>query len=775
MAILGSAVYKLIADAAGLKKGLRDAERATKTAADKGERQTGRMRAAFGKVGASVKNAAGQVPFLGGALTQLATPVGAITLAVGGLAAVLGGSVKKIINVERELRPMIERSRIGAEALQVLAEAAERAGSEDGLEGVVDTSQELQLQLGELALTGAGRAKEALAALGLEAQRLQEMKPEEAWRLVVQEIQKIPNVADRAIAAEEIFGGTSEKLAGIVNMTNAEFQALIASVEGTADILSEDALRSAQEFDQEWRKITGTFGQVRTAIGTAVLPYITQFIDKINQMVADIRTAREQIANGWDVIKKKTVDALNATIDGYNKTIGKLPGVAKLDMIEIAESTDTATDSLEGMAETTEKTAERTSQGFQEISKEAQSSAKEIEQTRQEHVTRVNDIEQAAADERNRIRSEEFRKNHAAMVQAQEEAIKLQKAAAKSILDAELAALEARTEAAKMAHAERLELIEAEAERFAEARQREMDLEDARTQHQITKIKEVAAQRQQAHDEAQKQREEEQKAFEELFRSYETWQERDNETLTIIRRNGVDFGDVLDRMAKESGVSRASMIQDLTALGIKYGDFAALIAHYGETVIGGFAASLIAMKNAANDTAATLAGMQSGGGGTGVGDATRVEAAGSAVVESYEGPISALIQQIMRNNERAETLPPFSPEWRAIQEENRRIQAEIDALKRQRDEERRAAERRAGRGAGPSGPVTMDRGGIVTGPTIAALAMNGRPEAVIPLDRAGGGFGGPQIVFQGPVYGLDEFNDRVRDAIDIFTRRGGTF
>ena len=34
---------------------------------------------------------------------------------------------------------MIERSRIGAESLQILAEAAKRAGSEDGLEGITDS------------------------------------------------------------------------------------------------------------------------------------------------------------------------------------------------------------------------------------------------------------------------------------------------------------------------------------------------------------------------------------------------------------------------------------------------------------------------------------------------------------------------------------------------------------------------------------------------------------------------------------------------------------
>jgi len=48
-----------------------------------------------------------------------------------------------------------------------------------------------------------------------------------------------------------------------------------------------------------------------------------------------------------------------------------------------------------------------------------------------------------------------------------------------------------------------------------------------------------------------------------------------------------------------------------------------------------------------------------------------------------------------------------------------------------------------GGGTGGQGGVhVLDRGGIVTGPRLAALAMDGRPEAVIPLDRLGrGGIG----------------------------------
>ena len=164
-------------------------------------------------------------------------------------------TINDLVEIEAELKPAIDRSRIAAEALQLLGEAARRAGSADGLEAIVDSSQELQLQLGEIALTGTARAVPALESLGLVAAELQAMEPEAAFRAILEAIQEIPNVADRAIAAEEIFGGTSEHLAGIINLTTAEFAALEAEVQKTTDIWSGEALDSAREFDQEMRNL----------------------------------------------------------------------------------------------------------------------------------------------------------------------------------------------------------------------------------------------------------------------------------------------------------------------------------------------------------------------------------------------------------------------------------------------------------------------------------------------------------------------------------------
>ena len=65
---------------------------------------------------------------------------------------------------------------------------------------------------------------------------------------------------------------------------------------------------------------------------------------------------------------------------------------------------------------------------------------------------------------------------------------------------------------------------------------------------------------------------------------------------------------------------------------------------------------------------------------------------------------------------------------------------------------------------------TLAAGGIVTSPT--PMLGEAGPEAVVPLGRGGMG-GGITINIMGPTYGMDDFEDKVAEAIRDGARRGG--
>ncbi len=66
----------------------------------------------------------------------------------------------------------------------------------------------------------------------------------------------------------------------------------------------------------------------------------------------------------------------------------------------------------------------------------------------------------------------------------------------------------------------------------------------------------------------------------------------------------------------------------------------------------------------------------------------------------------------------------------------------------------------------------LAKGGIVKSPTLAMIGEQGA-EAVIPLNKAGGMGGNININITGDVYGFDDFEDRVAEAVRDGARRGG--
>ncbi len=68
---------------------------------------------------------------------------------------------------------------------------------------------------------------------------------------------------------------------------------------------------------------------------------------------------------------------------------------------------------------------------------------------------------------------------------------------------------------------------------------------------------------------------------------------------------------------------------------------------------------------------------------------------------------------------------------------------------------------------------TLDVGAIIDSPTLAMLAANNRPEAVIPLSKLEGMVGnGTTIIVEGPIYGFDDFAAKVQEATLLGARRG---
>ena len=179
----------------------------------------------------------------------------------------------------------------------MLAESAKRAGSEDGLEGVTDGSQELQLRLAELVQDGTGPAGAAFGKLGLSSEDLIDKSPEEAFLATVTALQGVTSAADKKFLADELMGGSSEKLSGILNLTSEEFAALTENVRENADIVSNEGLESGRQFNGLMTEMKDVMGKAMTTIGEEFLPIILDLVDAFRDIYPEIKPLVDMIGN----------------------------------------------------------------------------------------------------------------------------------------------------------------------------------------------------------------------------------------------------------------------------------------------------------------------------------------------------------------------------------------------------------------------------------------------------------------------------------------------
>ena len=328
------------------------------------------------------------------------------------MVAGIGAAVGKVSTLEKELRPMIQRSNLSAESLQVLSKAANVLGSEDGLDGVTDSAQELQLRLAEASQDASGPAVAAFEKLGLSSADLIAASPEDSFLQVITALQGVSNASDKKFLADELLGGSSEKLSGVINASSEEFQGLTASIKENGDIVSNEGIANANAFNLALGKLGGGFGKIATQVGTAFIPLLTEIIEGITELWTEIegpvltvlgiftdilggvlRNAFKIIAGAinivagiltgdfsqaWRGIQQVAQGVMNQIILIYNNTIGRLPGVSEIDMLTFADNIKVAEDAAEDLAETAATSSETTVRVIGETAQAAEDAAEKV-------------------------------------------------------------------------------------------------------------------------------------------------------------------------------------------------------------------------------------------------------------------------------------------------------------------------------------------------------------------------------------------------------------
>ena len=202
---------------------------------------------------------------------------GLSALAIGGIAVAAAGAAAKLVSefadAGAELRNFEIQSGANAQELQELAFIARDSGGD--ISDVSDAFREMGIRLGEATALGTGPAIDALDTLGISLQSLQGLAPEQQFDILRDAISGVEDPAQRLFLAEELLGGSTERLGSVLGATSEEIASFREEAARSGAVLDEAAVQKAKEADEALRTLGDAFKGVTAAIAQALTPAVT--------------------------------------------------------------------------------------------------------------------------------------------------------------------------------------------------------------------------------------------------------------------------------------------------------------------------------------------------------------------------------------------------------------------------------------------------------------------------------------------------------------------
>lgn len=183
------------------------------------------------------------------------------------------------------LDDMSKRTGASVEALSELSFAAGQSGA--SLEDVEIALKKMQNTLTDAA--GGGKAAvAALAKLGLTAQQLAGLSPDEQMMKIADGLDAIKDPAARTAAALDVFGKSGTKLLPMLEGGSAGLGALRQAARDAGLVMTTDMAQAAAKLDDGFDALWRTIGGLANQIGAALAPAMTEIIAKLTPIIADV-------------------------------------------------------------------------------------------------------------------------------------------------------------------------------------------------------------------------------------------------------------------------------------------------------------------------------------------------------------------------------------------------------------------------------------------------------------------------------------------------------
>lgn len=245
--------------------------------------------------------------------------------------AVITEFTSKLIDLGDQMETAAKKAGISGNAFSELAYAAKQSGVDAG-----SLSQALAIMNKNLSLasTGATAPTEALTALGLKIQNIQDLKPDQQFELLAQQISRLSSPADKARAEMELFGRAGAELGPLFDQGAAGIQKAREEAEKVGAAFSDETLHNLAEAHKAIDALESSFVGFAASLVGKVAPAITEVLNtitalangdqiaKIEARIGEIMVHRDGLLSGLN--SKASNDADTAEINRLEALIAQL-------------------------------------------------------------------------------------------------------------------------------------------------------------------------------------------------------------------------------------------------------------------------------------------------------------------------------------------------------------------------------------------------------------------------------------------------------------------
>ena len=295
-------VAKLTLDSSEYDQELSDAEDSTSS---------------FGGILSALGSVAGGVGIAFTAATTAVTAVGAATVGTG---KAIWEATSGVAEYGDNIDKMSQKMGISAQAYQEWDAVMQHSG----------TSMESMKASMKTLANAVEKGNEAFERIGLTQEQLANMSQEQIFEATLAGLQNVEDTTERTYLAGQLLGRGATELGALLNTSAEETQAMRDRVRELGGVLSDEAVKSAAQFQDNLQDLQTAIDGVKRGILSELLPAFNGLMDGFTKLISGEEGADEAIVSGIDNMITGVGNIVDKAIDIGAEVFPRLvEGIAK--------------------------------------------------------------------------------------------------------------------------------------------------------------------------------------------------------------------------------------------------------------------------------------------------------------------------------------------------------------------------------------------------------------------------------------------------------------